>query len=131
MKKTLMLDEATWRCGKESDYQNNKRGSGSTELENNKGFMCCLGQFSNQLKEDLYIKNKMFPSSTNRHIPFLTRKIGGYYIDTKLSDKAIGINDDENTTVFEKVRKLRSLFATKGIKIVFKRMKNANKGNTK
>lgn len=131
MKKTLILDEATWRCGKNSQNSNNRRGTGDTRLENEEGFMCCLGQFSNQLKKGLNIRCKMFPAGTNEKIPLLTKRGYNSYVDTKLSNKAVVINDDESTSIYEKVRKLRSLFRTKGIKIVFKRIKNASKSNKK
>lgn len=132
MKKILILDEATWRCGKDTSNPNNRRGKGSTRLENEEGFMCCLGQFSNQLKKGLNIKNNYYPASTGKYIPFLTRKLKSeLYVDTKLSRKAISINDNQDTSIFKKVKELRSLFATKGIKIVFRRMKNGSKSNKK
>jgi hypothetical protein len=46
----------------------------------------------------------------------LAHKIGK---NTDLSNKAIAINDDEDTTVKEKIRLLRALFKTKGITLRF------------
>jgi hypothetical protein len=133
MKKTLILDESIWRCGDngyinyndENDVRDVKRGDGDTLLKNDKGFLCCLGQFSVQLdkstKDD--ILGEGTPEDLNKVIPLLTKKVHGKIENTSISDTAININDSTTLTIPEKVRKLKSLFKRRGVKIVFKPIK--------
>lgn len=121
--KTLILDEKTWRCGQESG-PSSSRGKGDTALINEEGFKCCLGQFSTQLKKEVELEDHMTnPRDTNLVIPFLTRKLNNSIKDTKLSSAAMTINDDPATTVGKKVVQLKRLFKSRGLKIVFKKMK--------
>jgi len=99
----------------------NERGRGNTELKNHQGYMCCLGQFTSQLKKGVKILGFNDPGNTGQLIPFLSKRKHGSIVNTKLSDRAIDINDDRFTTVEQKVEKLTKLFAKEGIKIVFKR----------
>lgn len=91
--------------------------------------MCCLGQFTQQLKPGTQILQKSDPSDTECLIPFLSRKVHNNIVNTKLSTLAININDDNRTTIETKVKKLKSLFRKRGVKIIFKPMKNAKKSN--
>lgn len=123
--KVLILDYNKWRCGKWSRDDNNRLGCGGTSLKNSQGSMCCLGQFCQQAKiKELFYDE---PCDIDKLITGLTKykKYKGdtvsYITNTKLSESAMGINDDENTTVAEKVRKLKSLFQKRGYTI---RLKN-------
>ena len=121
--KTLILDEAKWRCGNNAD-EANRRGTGGTRLLNREGYMCCLGQFSKQLNKkvtDELLLDAGKPYEIYLHIPLLLKKNG---TNSDLSREAMKINDDTDTTVTEKVKALRKLFAEKGFKIIFKRKKS-------
>lgn len=80
--KTLILKEAKWRCGdvttnpiKEIDGKKVEidvcRGKGNTELKNKEGYMCCLGQFTQQLKPGTQILQKSDPSDTEFNTFFI------------------------------------------------------------
>lgn len=117
--KTLTIDCAKWRCGDDSFYIKNKLGAGDTRLLNSSGHMCCLGQMSLQLNKKLKsedLLDKAVPDSCRMYIPFLTTSS---LKDTVLSGEAILINDDEDTTVKEKIRLLRALFKKKNITLRF------------
>ena len=52
--KKLILDYYKWRCGGDGEGKKGcSLGKGYTQLLNNEGFMCCLGQFSFQLNENI------------------------------------------------------------------------------
>jgi hypothetical protein len=134
MKKTLILDESIWRCGGVHINPIHKingqeveidsvRGRGYTVLRNKYGYECCLGQFTKQLKPDMRILGFSDPKETGKVIPLLSKKVGNRVVNTKLSEAAIGINDNEKISVETKVKKLKSLFKRRGIKIIFKRIK--------
>lgn len=116
-KKQLTLDYSKWRCGDIS--QDNSLGKADTQLLNEDGYMCCLGQFSLQLgcKEE-QILSQFEPDSTGIYIPFLTTKRDKR--NTDLSNKAIEINDDPETTPEEKISLLRKFLNGKGIRLVVK-----------
>lgn len=112
--KKLTLDYSKWRCGGIDNP--NALGEGYTRMMNEQGFMCCLGQISLQLNESLTpddIKYKAFPSSVDRDIPLLSSDAG----DTILTDEAISINDDSDTTPNQKIALLQELFNSKGYKL--------------
>lgn len=114
--KKLILDYSTWRCG---GNDLNKLGIGDTCLINKEGFMCCLGQFSLQLSK--VTKGEMLaegePSDLPMVIPDLSEFDDGSYYSTVLSDDAIGINDNPNTTPSDKVKELKTLFSKSGYEI--------------
>lgn len=126
-KKELILDENIWRCGELTEFESptTSRGVDATMLVNDEGEMCCLGQFSLQLNKKLIVDDLLShadPHDISKKIPLLNRKNNRWY-NTNLSTKAIAINDDPNTTIIQKVKALRELFAKKGYKIRFKRRK--------
>lgn len=121
-KNVLILDESTWRCGRDAEETENSRGKGPTALLNEQGYMCCLGQFSLQLaklkKEQLLMKS--VPMYVDVYIPFLTRKSTfGIENNEFIVPPAIEINDNECTSVDEKVEKLKELFSKHGYEIKF------------
>lgn len=119
--KTLTLDVSKWRCGSDGDH---RLGQGSTLLLNDEGFMCCLGQFSLQLSDGLQkqdITGLGEPTETDKLIPYLTeREKGGDIVHTKVTDRAIFINDDSSTTPEVKIKQLTQLFEPLGYKIKVK-----------
>ena len=109
--KTLTLDVNKWRCGANGGY---KLGEGDTELLNSEGFMCCLGQFASQLNPIIKTEDLLYigePSDINYEIVDLNKKTGFENMcNTDLSFKAIDINDNDDTTVIEKIDLLKELF---------------------
>lgn len=134
----LTLDINKWRCGgKGEEGVTALRRQYDTELRNPAGYMCCLGQFALQLgisEED--ITNRSCPMNLERKIPILTKKLisksyDGRLIhgirDTKFSDAAISINDNNKTTIAEKVKQLKALCGKFKIKLKVKgKIPNAN-----
>lgn len=104
--KVLVLDYRKWRCG--GDYHNSEfsHGVGTTLLENEEGYMCCLGQFCKQagLK-----KNELLDVDTPSSLPNVVLGLVKYGTDNGFSNTAIAINDDESSTIAWKVRKLQTL----------------------
>jgi hypothetical protein len=91
--KQLFIDYSKWRCG--GDSGPNKLGKDETALLNDKGYMCCLGQFSLQLgcdRQEILNEGQPRHINVNREMPLLitTKKD-----NTLFSDKAMRINDDE------------------------------------
>lgn len=125
--KKLILDQSKWICGTpaENDNKNNCLGSGETKLLNTEGFMCCLGQFAKQLNskiDDNILLGKGKPASLKQYVRLLNEQYlnpANGYTNTNLSDRAISINDNTDTTVKKKKSLLKDLFAKKGYKIVF------------
>lgn len=114
-KKQLTLDYSKWRCG---DNDINRLGEGKTLLLNDRGYMCCLGQFSLQFGcSKTEIKGVSFPYGLGKRIPLLTDHSGSH---TEFSRKAVSINDNLETTPEEKISLLRKLLKGKGIRLVVK-----------
>lgn len=125
--KTLILKKSKWVCGDppSNDIKGHYNGKGEPMLLNSDGFMCCLGQFCRQLNPKIRLRdllNKGMPLNLSMPITDLNEKLpdSRYYINTKLSSRAQSINDDPNTTVYMKIKKLKSLFKKHGYKIVVK-----------
>lgn len=110
--KILVLDYSKWICGGgvKKGVQTS-HGLGSTSLLNDKGYMCCLGQFSCQsgvTPKD--IRRKVNPAGMNIVITGLNKPTDyNSTLDTKFSEEAIDINDDLETTIAEKAHKLTLL----------------------
>lgn len=116
----LILDYSKWRCGGTGP---NVLGEGHTSLYNPQGYMCCLGQFSLQLKPELTpkeIMNQACPDDLNIDIEALVEPtVPGLttYSDTSLSLRAMSINDDKDTTPQQKIEMLKELFKQEGYEI--------------
>lgn len=131
--KKLILDYSKWRCGEGGP---NQLGDGATELCNEQGFLCCLGQWSLQLgipEEEL--KGKGEPNELSTLIPLFAteeKEIGEEYdsmtdsytecVETykrtnQLAVDAIEINDKRTTTPEEKIQELTELLLTEGIEL--------------
>ena len=114
--RTVVIDRSKWRTGGCSKHAT---GQGDTNLQNEEGYMCCLGFVCKSHKTKT--KGISSPGFVDRKIPLLTKKdyVWNNYEDTQLSEEAMMINDDHNTTRQEKESKLKKLFKGK-LKLVFK-----------
>ncbi len=105
--KKLVLDYKRWVCGDEKLDNKCSHGTGDSSLLNKNGYMCCLGQWCRQTDKKLKIINECAPGDLQIVIHPLSKKRGySCIIDTKFSSKCMSINDDEHTTIAEKVRSL-------------------------
>lgn len=128
--KYLVLDYDKWVCGNPDPYEPNREtshGKGSTLMCNAEGFMCCLGQFSNQAGAG---EEKLIglgdPSEVNEYLNIQVEGLVALYEDcddgvqirnTSLADRAIEINDDDCTTVMNKALGIKELFAKSGYEV--------------
>jgi hypothetical protein len=109
--KVLTLDYQNWRCGRQAGRVGkthgkacNKKSLGtSLTLLQAQGYtknhQCCLGQFALQagMTEDDIVGHGL-PSD-----------VEGLAFGSQFCNRAITINDDTNTTIVEKIRKIRRL----------------------
>ena len=103
----IIIDRSKWRCG---GYDDNKVGIGHTELENEEGFMCCLGQWISQKYKTIKIKGKDSPKEAVKRNRFLVYKNDcDDYENTFLSKVLMGINDDANITLKKRESKLHEV----------------------
>ncbi len=121
--KKLVLDVSKWRCG---HYGNHQVGEGRTLMLNDEGFSCCLGQFLPQVAEGITDKMLLYSGSpASDRLPVVpdfskVRSYGDYedsLDNTDLSEKAVSINDNPDTTVEVKIAQLKELFAEHGYDI--------------
>jgi hypothetical protein len=120
--KKLILDYSKWRCGGTWDHQ---VGDGDVALLNAQGFMCCLGQWHRQCgisDSDLLDKGEPneLPEQTDLFSFESDWNPQGECIEiknTNLSERAICINDAEDTTPEEKINLLTKLLETEGIEL--------------
>lgn len=131
--KKLVLDYSKWRCGEGGDHE---VGKGTTQLCNDRGFMCCLGQWSLQMgasESDLIGKGE--PNELNTLIPLFAKEereiseeydsMTDSYIEyenkykstSQLAMDAIEINDRRKTTPEEKIAELTELLKSEGIEL--------------
>lgn len=116
----FVLDLNKWRCGSEGP---NQLGKGDTCLENHHGYCCCLGLFSKQIDTDCRILSNTEPEMAKYSINIednpLLKIVGeneprqdnvyelGSIVNSDLSSECMGINDEEKTTVKQKIDKLK------------------------
>jgi len=116
----LILDYSKWRCGKDGE---NSLGEGSTLLLNDEGFFCCLGLFSPQLNPDITEAELIGtgePGDLATLVPLLNQEWDdgeNDLVSTGLSEAAIEINDDDQSTPEKKIAQLKELFAPVGYEI--------------
>jgi hypothetical protein len=116
--KKLILDYSKWRCGEGGKHS---VGKGSTQLLNDEGFMCCIGQWSQQCgATDSDLLHKGEPNELKAYIPLFThrtRGAGGENSSNDLSIDCIDINDRKGTTPEEKIEALRVRLHQEGIEL--------------
>ena len=109
-----IIDRKIWRRGGD-EYDDLY---GETRLLNKEGYMCCLGMVLEQegcLRSDLFEKGEpcdivFEPSIT------IDPKL---FINTKLSNRAIAINDMEDISDNEREQNLSELFKENGHSLIF------------
>lgn len=139
MKKEYTIDADKWRCG----CGHNALGDGYTRMLNEEGYMCCLGQISEQMGvEKQFLKESCDPEEvanriingnessvakqkylTHNHLIKYIKKCKNNVRLSNLAKRAIDINDDKDLSTKERVEKLKALFADNGIKLRFKNIK--------
>lgn len=112
-----------WRCGDYSSYSENILGHGETQLENNHGFMCCLGFACKAAGYTGSMIGKGAPHGLKIRLDGLTHYNSSSSTadveDTPFSLAAIKINDDTFTTIEEKKKALKTLGERYNIHIDF------------
>lgn len=128
---TLVISD--WRCGHFAPPESGRRlGLGFTSMLNDEGRMCCLGQFARQagvsdnylLGEDCpvgvadkmgraYDTNFVVPASA----PATEEEEYDLFVHTALANRLMNINDDEKTTIAEKVSAIREALESHGIQL--------------
>jgi len=108
----VQIDRSKWRSGDNGLY---RTGTGLTELLNDSGCMCCLGFITKAVCPALSILRVPDPSAAAASIPDLNVlslgcSTGVGYVNTRLANKAIEINDANQLPVAEKEQKLIELF---------------------
>jgi hemin uptake protein HemP len=115
--KELVLDYKIWRSGGPFHYHGEVVGEGDTQLLNNEGYMCCLGQFCEQAGVDRYfLRDKEYPDALGSAPKLLVKN--GYTTD--LASEASEINDNHQLPTAERVVKLQKLFRKHKKTIVLK-----------
>lgn len=133
---TFIIDCARWVCGMGNMYTSktpevstsetenkNRLGKRPTLLLNGTGHMCCLGQLAEQMgvpREKLYgigMPSKLDKESSRMLAGFLVTH--GNLAPTPLALAAVAVNDNEVTTVEQKIIALKRLFAVKKINLEF------------
>ena len=121
--KNLTLDYLKWICGGglEKESVKNACGVGESNLLNECGLMCCLGQFASQAGvddkslqgrlnyDDLYLEND------NEIIEFIN-----FDLNDTIHTDAQNINDSSETSIAQKMVALEEVFGEKGFIITFK-----------
>lgn len=109
----LVLDYSKWRSGLEG-Y--NKLGKGETRLKNEQGFMCCLGQWCEQIGgPEINLMNITTPTNLNVLVDPFNYRDGIGFSSSRLSIKAMQINDDVRTKPDGKIIELKELLNSYGI----------------
>ena len=114
----LILDYKKWSCGNGPFWQDkapakNRHGVGKTSLHNEKGYSCCIGQFMKQEGHTAsFLKGKGAPydcklhEHPNKPRSTFTKKSFISLDNSTLAENAMKINDDENTTIAQKITQL-------------------------
>lgn len=120
------LDLNTWRCGGDSTLGWAVLGKGETQMLNDEGYRCCLGQFAKQQGvRDKYLLYQGGPSDVVDMLKldkkkmvydeaFVFKSTFSFIRKTQLSNDLILINDDTDATIEQKIEKIRSLLEEHG-----------------
>jgi hypothetical protein len=114
-KKTeITIVRSKWRTG---DSGENATGKGETRLVNKNGYKCCLGFIACEFRpHNKKIVDYCYPNECDFDIPDL-KTLGGN--DSSLTNSAVAINDDMDTTVKQKEVALKKLFKDSCYKLKF------------
>jgi hypothetical protein len=121
MKAEYTLNLEKWRCGAGSMDIECYLGEGDTEMLNDCGYMCCLGQFA--LQTDIstsFVYRKVGPAGVAKtsHYRYDWNFVGVDYEASALAVECMKINDDVSTSVWEKLCKLAEALDNKGIRLM-------------
>ena len=121
----IVIARSKWRTG---FYNGNSTGKGEVNLLNKEGYKCCLGFIASEFRpSNKRIKGICTPSECNFSIPDLNKYYeknedegdpAGFY-DSDLTNNAIEINDDSDTTQKQKEVALKKLFKDSCYKLKF------------
>lgn len=130
----FIIDCSKWICGqphlqRSRDSQNRPTylGKGGSFLYNACGYACFIGQISQQLGVDNASLNESgFPSNIrssvaiNKLVPIVLESTKlRVMVETSFAKKAMEINDNPNTLVATKIKKLRKLSKGHGHSLSF------------
>lgn len=127
MKTTFTIDRSKWRCGGNIE----PRGKGPTQMLNQEGYMCCLGQIGRQLgcPDDQMLEYGV-PCECGAYFEY-EDEWGDWHdewkfppewkgiLDGKFVSEAIAINDSEEPTDTQRERSLERLAEQYGLRIDF------------
>lgn len=104
-----ILDYSKWRSGANGPW---KVGIGHTEMLNDEGFSCCLGQFAKQVGVgDGCLLNRLSPVDasgiTGLYDSSFLEEWSGRVVDTGLTCSLMNINDNEERTPSERIKAIR------------------------
>ena len=113
--KVLVLDYEKWRCGGFWGQKDSSLGKGETRLLNYHGYMCCLGQFSEQcgIACDLLLYKETPIELKDITVPVLQSK--------SFVSNALAINDGD-LPILIKLKRLRNLCHRRGRKLHIKNL---------
>ncbi len=119
--KKVLIDRSHWRNARQDRFAHS---FGETFLLNDEGYSCCLGFACQQLGgvQKYEMNNICFPSDLNFKVTSLNEPSKRYescFVDTRLSQKAIHINDDRHLSDEDREKALKSLFSKYSIKLEF------------
>lgn len=121
------LDIAKWRCGNESKDFKNKMGKGITELTNEFGYSCCIGQFAKQTGIDsAQLLNRATPQVVREcmigfELPELFNSMFLIYEDnSELATELMEINDNDRTSVKYKIQHIKNKLEEHGHTLTIK-----------
>ena len=112
------VDRSRWRCG---DLSERSHGIGETKLLNEHGYRCCLGFVGHQLGcPDDKMEAHGEPAQCNYFRKVIGRRTEDGWINTRLTDAAMEINDSEELSRADREVALKALFKKHGHEIVFR-----------
>ena len=105
----VVIDRAKWRTGGSSRYHT---GAGDTMLENDGGYMCCLGFCIKALGDTYQTMGYSHPADLQVLLPDLTQLYDEHWEieNTPLAHAAVEINDCGYNSASNKERRLLELF---------------------
>lgn len=103
----LVLDYSKWRCGLNGET---KVGEGETRLKNAEGFMCCIGQWCEQVGvPETQLLDITTPTYFKYVVQPFNQRDGSGFVSSRFSIQAMQINDNKITTPEEKIIALKEL----------------------
>lgn len=116
-----VLDVSTWRCGGAGESPN-ALGKGMTRMENDSGFLCCLGQFSKRYTTKAQRMFALSPRDVGMGMKKIydpafvekSKSVKGVFSNTPLARSLIAVNDNDTISVRCKISRIRGLLMNHG-----------------